>query len=105
MLASGAPYLPQGVYLNVNFPAVGGSCGTAGAFKYVLSRVNAAGSGAAADVSACGGTRLPTETRVVGTSGCYVSVSVGDARTKGDSTAANQKVVLGKLGSLLSCLP
>ena len=75
-----------------------------GAFKFVLSRVNGAGSGAGADVRTCGGTRLPTESKVTGTSGCYVSVSVGDARTKGDATSVEQGVVLGKLGGLLSCL-
>lgn len=106
LLASSTPYLPTNVYLNVNFPSAGsGSCTSASAFKFVLSRVNSASSGAAADVATCGSTRLPTESKVVGTSGCYVSVSVGNAGTKGDSTAANQAVVLGKLKGILSCLP
>ena len=64
VLASGAPYLPSNVYLNVNFPSASGSCNSAAAFKFVLSRVNSAGSGAAADVSTCGSTRLPTESKV-----------------------------------------
>lgn len=105
LLATSTPYLPASVYLNVNFPSTSGTCTSASRFKFVLSRVNAASSSAAADVSICGSTRLPTESRVVGTSGCYVSVSVGNAATKGDSTAANQAVVLGKLKGILSCLP
>jgi 5'-nucleotidase len=105
LLSTSTPYLPSSVYLNVNFPSASGRCTSASSFKYVLSRVNAASGSAAADVSTCGATRLPTESKVVGTSGCYVSVSVGNAATKGDSTAANQAVVLGKLKSILSCLP
>lgn len=75
---------------------------------FVLSRINAATEGLTpADVRTCGGkTRLPTESAVVGTKGgCFASVSVGEAGTKGDTTAANQAVVLGKLGGLLECLP
>ncbi|KAL5394563.1 hypothetical protein PMIN02_004872 [Paraphaeosphaeria minitans] len=109
LLDTSTPYLPASVYLNVNFPSASASasasCTSATKFKFVLSRVNAASGSTAADVSTCGSTRLPTESNVVGTSGCYVSVSVGNAATKGDSTAANQAVVLGKLKGLLSCLP
>ncbi|KAL5380509.1 hypothetical protein DPSP01_007827 [Paraphaeosphaeria sporulosa] len=105
LLATSTPYLPASVYLNVNFPSASGSCTSASNFKFVLSRVNAASGSTAADVSTCGSTRLPTESKVVGTSGCYVSVSVGNAATKGDSTSANQAVVLGKLKGILSCLP
>jgi 5'-nucleotidase len=42
---------------------------------------------------------------VVGTSGCYVSVSVGKASTKGDASAAEQQAVLNRLKSVLTCLP
>lgn len=71
----------------------------------MLSRINTADAGTAADVATCGKTRLPTESTVVGTSGCYVSVSVGRADTKGDASARDQAVVLGKLGKMLVCLP
>ncbi|MCJ1307581.1 hypothetical protein MMC25_001228 [Agyrium rufum] len=107
LIGSGKPYLPTGLWLNVNFPAVSSTtCNTPAKFKFVLSRINSASSGTAADVQTCGSTRLPTESKVVGTSrGCYASVSVGVASTKGDATASQQAVVLGKLGKILSCLP
>jgi hypothetical protein len=58
------------------------------------------------DVLTCGnGGRLPTETSVVETSGCYVSVSVGKASTKGDASAAEQQSVLTRLRGVLTCLP
>lgn len=102
------PYLPSNVWLNVNFPAVTSStCSSPSAFKFVLSRINAATSSTPKDVSTCGGkTRLPTESQVVATKGgCFASVSVGVASTKGDASAQQQGVVLGRLGGLLSCLP
>lgn len=73
----------------------------------MLSRINAAGLGAERDVSTCGGkTRLPTEREVVETKGgCFASVSVGKASTKGDAGRAEQAVVLRKLGPVLGCLP
>lgn len=71
----------------------------------MLSRINSAGPGAAADVNTCGNSRLPTESSVVNTKGCYASISVGRADTKGDASASEQAVVLKKLGKILSCLP
>ena len=106
LLGSGAPYLPSGIWLNVNYPTVSSTtCATTRQFKFVLSRINSATGSTPADVSTCGSTRLPTESKVVGTSGCYASISVGVAPTKGDASAAQQAVVLGKLGKILSCLP
>ncbi|KAH8788131.1 acid phosphatase precursor [Diaporthe sp. PMI_573] len=106
LVDSGKPYLPDGIWLNVNYPTVSSStCSSASRFKFVLSRINSASSGAAADVRTCGSTRLPTESSVVGTSGCYASISVGVASNKKDATAAVQAVVLAKLQPILSCLP
>ena len=106
LVASGKPYLPSDIWLNVNFPAVSGSaCASPAGFKFVLSRINSAKSGTAKDVQTCGSTRLPTETSVVDTSGCYASISVGNAVTKADANATEQAVVLKKLQSILSCLP
>ncbi|KAI4125355.1 MAG: hypothetical protein LQ338_004314, partial [Usnochroma carphineum] len=101
------PYLPSNIWLNVNYPAVSdSSCSSPADFKFVLSRINDAAVGAASDVETCGTTRLPTETSVVGrTDGCWASVSVGRADTKGDASASEQAVVLGKLGTVLTCLP
>jgi 5'/3'-nucleotidase SurE len=105
LVGSGKPYLPSNIWLNVNFPAVSSStCSSTRNFKFVLSRINSATS--SSDVVTCNnGGRLPTETSVVNTAGCYASISVGVASTKADATAANQKVVLNKLSSILSCLP
>ena len=106
LVQSAKPYLPSGIWLNVNYPAVsGGTCSSTTNFKFVLSRINSAGSGTAPDVQTCGSTRLPTETTVVDTAGCYASISVGVASTKADASAAQQAVVLAKLKSILSCLP
>ncbi|PKS08193.1 hypothetical protein jhhlp_005469 [Lomentospora prolificans] len=104
VLASGKPYLPSDVWLNVNFPEVGDACATADDFKWVLSRINP-GLFSAADVEHCGGTRLPTETDVVNADGCYISISVGDASDKTTAPEDKQAVVLGKLKNMLTCLP
>ncbi|KAI4267870.1 MAG: hypothetical protein L6R38_008054, partial [Xanthoria sp. 2 TBL-2021] len=102
LIAAGKPFLPSNIWLNVNYPASSSSsCASPASFKFVLSRINTAGAGTPADVATCGKTRLPTESTVVGTSGCYVSVSVGKADTKGDASASQQAVVLGKLGKML----
>lgn len=106
LVTSGKPYLPSGIWLNVNFPAVSSStCSSPADFQFVLSRINSAASGTAADVETCGSTRLPTETTVVDTAGCYASISVGNAAAKTDANATEQAVVLDKLQSILSCLP
>ena len=71
-------------------------------FKFVFSRINSNSS--ATDVNTCGTTHLPTESSVVATSGCFASVSVYNASTKGDVDAATQAVVLNKISTILSCL-
>ncbi|KAI5122401.1 hypothetical protein M0805_002952 [Coniferiporia weirii] len=101
--SASSPILPSNITLNVNYPEATGSCTDADAFSFVLTRINAATSGAAPDVSTCGTDRLPTESSVVALSGCFASVSVMDATTKGDVDASTQVFVLEKLGSLLVC--
>lgn len=104
LIASGKPYLPPNIWLNVNFAAVtAGSCDSAAKFKFVLSRIYDLGALTPKDVSTCGGTKLPSEKSVI-EKGCYVSVSVGKADTKLDASKESQSVVLGKLKGLLSCL-
>jgi len=100
LLASPPPILPAGISLNVNYPSTS-SCTSAAAFKFVLTRINS--NSGATDVQTCGTTHLPTESSVVGKAGCFASVSVFDASTKGDVTAATQGIVLAKLASLLTC--
>ena len=100
------PYLPSGIWLNVNFPTSSSStCNSASQFKFVLSRINSASSSTPKDVVTCNnGGRLPTESSVIKTAGCYASISVGVATSKGDASAANQATVLSKLSGILSCL-
>lgn len=109
IVAGGAPYLPDGTWLNVNFPEAGDgtSCTSVDDFEFVLSRIySAVVLVSSADVVTCSnGGRLPTETTVVNTNGCYVSLSLGKASNKRDASAAQQEVVLDRLGSLLTCLP
>ncbi|KAJ6526614.1 survival protein sure-like phosphatase/nucleotidase [Mycena vulgaris] len=100
LLDSPEPILPPGISLNVNYPSTSG-CTSAAAFKFVLTRINF--NLFATDVLTCGTTRLPTESSVVGQSGCFASVSVFDASNKGDVNATTQGVVLAKLSSLLTC--
>jgi hypothetical protein len=82
---------------------VSNECASADDFKFVLSRIFS-GVFSADDVKTCGSSRLPTESTVVGTDGCYVSISVGWS-DKTDAAADVQAVVLDKLGDLLVCLP
>ncbi|PBP28115.1 5'/3'-nucleotidase SurE family protein [Diplocarpon rosae] len=102
------PYLPEGVWLNVNFPTVDWdtkTCVNYKEFKFILSRIYPAIPFVdAPDVKTCGSDRLPTERSVLERSGCYVSISVGN-KSKLDAGEAAQKVVLEKLSDLLSCLP
>lgn len=100
LLASSAPILPPGIVLNVNFPSTSG-CTSAAAFKFVLTRINS--NSGATDVQTCGTTHLPTESSVISKAGCFATVSVFNASTKGDVDAATQGIVLAKLSSILSC--
>ncbi|OJJ42823.1 hypothetical protein ASPZODRAFT_76159 [Penicilliopsis zonata CBS 506.65] len=106
LVASGTPYLPDDIWLNVNFPAVDDdTCNSADQFSFVLSRIyTAIPLISGDDVETCGTDRLPTETEVIDTAGCYVSVSVGKT-DKLDADATLQAVVLDKLSDLLVCLP
>jgi 5'/3'-nucleotidase SurE len=104
LVASGTPYLPDGVWLNVNYPETT-DCSSASDFSFVLSRIYTATIISGTDVTTCSnGGRLPTETTVVGTDGCFVSISVG-ATDKRDADEADQATVLSKLESILTCLP
>lgn len=105
IVAAGAPYLPDGVFLNVNMAAVeeDGDCSAASDFAFVLSRINTPSLLSTADVETCGDTWLPTETDVV-RAGCYVSISVGTCTDKSDDDSTSQQVVLDKLAGMLSCL-
>lgn len=104
IIESGKPYLPEDVFLNVNFPKVEDECTDPSQFKWVLSRINV-GLVSDPDAEHCGSTRLPHELSVLNTDGCYISVSPGDANDKTTAPAEKQAVVRDKLKSLWTCLP
>ncbi|KAI1341917.1 sure-like protein [Xylariaceae sp. FL0016] len=99
---SGAPYLPNQTWLNVNFPEVEGDCTDAANFKWIMTRINP-GVVSEPDVETCGSNRLPTETSVILGGGCNIAVSVGDSTDKTTASADKQAVVLEKLSSMLTC--
>lgn len=107
VVAAGKPYLPEGIWLNVNFGSVSDSeCTNPQDFSFVLSRIHVAVPLITPhDVTTCGSTRLPSEIEVSLASGCWASVSVGLASSKSDANVTMQGVVLQKLGNLLTCLP
>jgi hypothetical protein len=107
VVAAGKPYLPDGIWLNVNFGSSSDSeCTNPHDFSFVLSRIHVAVPLITPDdVTTCGGDRLPSEIEVSLASGCWASVSVGLASSKNDANATMQGVVLQKLGNLLTCLP
>lgn len=106
VIAAGKPYLPEDIWLNVNFGRVTDECANAADFSFVLSRINVPVPLVSGDdVSTCGRSRLPNELEVSLASGCYASVSVGAAASKRDADAETQGAVLKKLSNLLTCLP
>ncbi|CRK16425.1 hypothetical protein VD0004_g835 [Verticillium dahliae] len=105
VVAGGKPYLPENVWLNVNFQNIDDRCKTANDFKFVLTRLNP-GIFSAQDALSCGSTRLPTETSVIlRTDACYATVSIGDAADKTTASAAQQAPVIARLSKFTTCLP
>ncbi|GIZ48575.1 hypothetical protein CKM354_001162900 [Cercospora kikuchii] len=99
------PFLPDGVWLNANFPKVDNRCRSPGDFKFVLSRIYPKVPFVGEDdVETCGSRRLPIERKVVGTPGCYASISVGE-ENKTTAPRRAQAFVLNRLKPILSCLP
>jgi 5'-nucleotidase len=101
LVAAGAPYVPSGSFLNVNYPTAGAGtrCTSGASVKFVLAKVSST------KLAVCGASSLPTESTVLGTSsGCYASVSVLTT-SKAEASAATYQAVGTKLASFLSCLP
>jgi 5'-nucleotidase len=95
------PYLPSGIWLNVNYPSVSsGKCDSDSQYTFVLSRIN---NSTGQDINTCGSTSLPTENQVIST-GCFASVSVG-LENKTDASLASQQYVAVLLQNILGCLP
>lgn len=109
LTSSGPMFLPDGVWLNVNFPHVTSTrCRSVSDYKFVLSRIHQPWPiFSDDDVEICGNKkRLPKESGVViREEACFVSISAGRADTKRDAKASHQEFVLKKLESILTCLP
>lgn len=56
------------------------------------------------DVTQCGTSILPTESSVLASGGCRVSVSVFDGLTKLDVDKSKQEIVRNKLVLFLRCM-
>ena len=99
------PLLPPGIIVSVNYPSIT-DCSDASDYKWVLARN--LWDPLASDFAACSedGSVLPTGSDVVGTTGCYSSVTVLNATTKLDVDATLQGEVYSRLRDLpFSCLP
>jgi len=103
LTATAKPWLPTGVGLNVNLPAISSTCATVNDFHFVLTRVYSNSS--QTDVVTCNnGGHLPLESTVIKKSGkCFVTVSVFDASNKKDASTEKQTVVYDKLSSIFVC--
>ena len=99
------PIVPAGTIVNVNYAAArfpDGACTSASDFKYVFTRLYR--NTGEEDVATCGSTALPDERAVIG-AGCFASVTVMNATTKGDVSADVQALVLERLtpSGILTC--
>lgn len=98
----GVPLLPEGVTVNVNYPAIDG-CMNPSDYKWVFSR-NLANIGQE-DIRMCESTVLPTEKDIIAAGGCFISVSVLKATTKANANAELQAAVYRQLNKLpFTCL-
>lgn len=100
--------LPNTTLVNVNYPPITSNCSvTPETIKWVLARAySPIIEWKGKDVSTCGNNgQLPLATDVLGkTSGCYATVTVLNASTKGDATSDVQADVLQRLAGLgFSC--
>ena len=109
LIQGGKPYLPPGVFLNVNFPRYDDERSRKCNYQFnaTLTRIHDPWLYEPKDITPCGAKHtphLPYE-KVVIQDGCWVPISVGDAETKSDSSKANQAEVNNKLRSILQCYP
>ncbi|PPQ65456.1 hypothetical protein CVT24_010787 [Panaeolus cyanescens] len=90
LVKSGAPFLPPGISLNVNFGS-NSPCPSASSYKFVLTRLVASTSGT--DVTTCGNKgQLTDERTAIGRESCIATVSVFNASTKADVGEPTQAV-------------
>ncbi|KAB5589020.1 hypothetical protein CTheo_7532 [Ceratobasidium theobromae] len=103
LTSTAKPWLPSGVGLNVNFPAISSTCAQVNDFKFVLTRIY--WNPLRKDVVTCNnGGHLPDESGTISTSNkCYVTISAFKSSNKLDASVKQQAAVLEKLSSILVC--
>lgn len=109
IIGSGKPYLPDGVYLNVNFPKIREQCQTADKFRFIITRVHMK-LPSHRDELWCGKKKLLSELDILDYNDaffgmpCTVTITPVDAR---DRTTVNQhwkqRVVMDKLMGIVEC--
>ncbi|KAF1915621.1 hypothetical protein BDU57DRAFT_577407 [Ampelomyces quisqualis] len=112
VIKSRKPYLPEGTYLNVNFPYidfVNQRCSNVRDFKFILTSHFRGDSGVLSYMH-CGQWGFPFETEVVDRDdGCYVAITLG--RSPSDWFGSekpgvfDRQDVIGRLKPILECLP
>jgi 5'-nucleotidase len=100
LLGSGTSILPPNTSLNINYPSIS-KC-REGDIKFIFTKLYE--NHFAKDIHICGSERLPDESSTF-KKGCFATVSVFDARNKGDVSADIQKEVYDRIKPILSCLP
>lgn len=109
VIGSGKPYLPEGVYLNVNFPLIREECQTPDKFRFIITRVHMKVP-SSRDEPWCGKKQLLSEVdildyhKILFGMPCTVTITPVDAK---DRSTINQhwkqRVVMEKLMDLVEC--
>lgn len=105
LISSGPPpYLPRNIFLNVNFPDVRDECSHPDDFHFVLTRIDPSPL-EEGDLEWCDSRRLPLESVVLKSPGCFIPVSIADAKTKRTPHDHRQDVVMQRIAGIIACLP
>ncbi|KAG8901692.1 hypothetical protein FRB99_005164 [Tulasnella sp. 403] len=95
LVASGKPYLPPGVALNVNLPLPTDQCNDASKFSFAMTKISPLAAG-----TKCNDVGIATEDDSANRA-CVVTISA--MKNKLDVSTTVQAQVQAKLGSILSC--
>ncbi|KAG8894530.1 hypothetical protein FRC00_008819 [Tulasnella sp. 408] len=97
-VTASAPFLPNDVLLNVNFPEKSAKCSKAEDFKFVFTTVYPL----AKTIGCTESVRTPAEADVINSGECLVSISAMGSN-KFDVDTTKQTTVFNKLAPILSC--
>ncbi|UNI17092.1 5'-nucleotidase [Purpureocillium takamizusanense] len=106
VIYSGKPYLPEGVFLNVNFPPTTGGCDDPEKFKFVLTRRPVYHDLMGPRIDHCGRDRLPRDYIALRRENrCYVSVTATDSwYMETHRYASVHRTLIDKLAGFWHCL-